>query len=321
MGGVTTTPLAIDQTYNHKSKNAQSGKAVAEALTNHYTKDEVDNLDAVKSIENKDDESTIIKDPQGRTILRLSGEDETVDANGYYITNVCEPVDDSDAATKGYVDEAVANAGGGGSGDLTDYVKKTDLASASTVGVVKVKDFYGLSVSSDGAILGMVYNADKYTSRADNVIISKGTLENVLADKIHNYELIEEITVTEDVSEILKTTSPNGTPYNFKAVTIEFSSEGVTGYSGKQLIEFNDGRVFKGNAEFMSDGRVSIIRGIYCGGLTFYDATWNAPSTNNTTLNQNGYSILPKTTTENVTKIHIRSAVKAGTVIKIYGIK
>ena len=79
--------------------------------------------------------------------------------------------------------------------------------------------------------------------------------------------------------------------------------------------------MFKGNAEFLSDNRVSSIRGIYCGGLTFYDATWNAPSANNATINQNGYAIVPKTAQENVTKIHIRSAVKAGTVIKIYGIR
>ena len=284
---------SVDQTYNAESENAQSGKAVAEAIANtavlktqlaftaqarkipqyndgrriqtdtpvnsqdcvnkqyidnnYYTKNEVDNLEAVKSISFKEydrTDYTVIKDPYGPVVLALSYDESVVDVKDNYISNVRYPFESTDAATKGYVDDAVPN-----------------------------------------------------------------------------YELIEEITVTEDVEQILKKTSPDGTPYNFKAVTIEFSSEGVTGYSGKQLIEFNDGRVFKGNAEFLSDNRIAIIRGIYCGGLTFYDATWNAQSANSTTLNQNGYAIVPKIAQENVTKIHIRSAVKAGTVIKIYGIK
>ena len=36
---------STDQTYSPASQNPQSGKAVAEALTNHYTKDAVDNLE------------------------------------------------------------------------------------------------------------------------------------------------------------------------------------------------------------------------------------------------------------------------------------
>ena len=75
--------------------------------------------------------------------------------------------------------------------DLTDYVKKTDIANATTVGVVKVKDFYGLTVSSDGAILGMVYATDKYATRADNILISKGTLENILAPLLARIEALE----------------------------------------------------------------------------------------------------------------------------------
>ena len=75
--------------------------------------------------------------------------------------------------------------------DLTDYVKKTDIANASTVGVVKVKDFYGLSVSSDGAILGMVYDTDKYATRNNSALISKGTLDNVLAPLLARIEALE----------------------------------------------------------------------------------------------------------------------------------
>lgn len=99
MGGVTTTPLATntikkeitDQTYNPKSENAQSGKAVAEALTNHYTKDEVDNLDAIQSI-------SILKGD-----VHINS-DYDVNVGGSLIRNVGAPIDTRDAATKGYVD-------------------------------------------------------------------------------------------------------------------------------------------------------------------------------------------------------------------------
>lgn len=294
---------------------------------NYYTKGEVDNIDAVKYVIQDNETSVSLNSPAGNSYIQVNdngdidiSSEENICVLGSRIIHVGNPVDTADAATKGYVDDVVANAGGVGSADLTDYVKNTDYATDKVAGVVKLHTDYGIR-SIDGSVASVSRTIEQYNTMSNYAFISKGTLENVLADKIHNYELIEEIAVTEDVSEILKTTSPDGTPYNFKAVTIEFSSEGVTGYSGKQLIEFNDGRVFKGNAEFLSDNRASIIRGIYCGGLTFYDATWNAPSANNATINQNGYAIVPKTAQENVTKIHIRSAVKAGTVIKIYGIR
>ena len=72
----------------------------------------------------------------------------------------------------------------GGSVDLTDYVKKNNIATASTPGIVKVKDFYGLNTSSDGAILGVIYDTEKYATRNDSALISKGTLNNVLDEKI-----------------------------------------------------------------------------------------------------------------------------------------
>lgn len=326
-----------DQTYNAESENAQSGKAVAEALTNHYTKVEIDNLDSVQNVRRfKVDKDTglSITSPSGNQYIDLyDNSDMDINVDGHNINvssakilNVATPEDDTDAATKGYVDstaklkmpritegdqleakaiiikqnaklqeidgklypadsdyqhltidpiynktspkpnvlvvrdakgnlytgepvdnedcvnkkyvdDAVSNLSGlklevvlelpeigrtdtlyfvpsslttteqnlcdefiylYGSWekigsvpvefDLTNYVKNTDIATASTAGVVKVKDFYGISVSSDGAILGMVYDVDKYATRDTSAIISKGTLDNVLAEKLGDIE-------------------------------------------------------------------------------------------------------------------------------------
>ena len=50
-GNTTATPIKpdlfrnkVDNTFDPTSDNAQSGKAVAEALTNYYTKEEVNSL-------------------------------------------------------------------------------------------------------------------------------------------------------------------------------------------------------------------------------------------------------------------------------------
>ncbi len=107
----------VDQTYNGQSENAQSGKAldnifaqfdsrIIEALNygiavdhkleeNYYTKTEVDNLDCVQCISTENGD------------LILSPPDYDVDVVGSRIKNVGEPTDDTDAATKGYVDGIV----------------------------------------------------------------------------------------------------------------------------------------------------------------------------------------------------------------------
>lgn len=121
--------IEVDQAYNPGSENAQSGKAVAEALTNHYTKDEVDdvvsnaggnvdlnnyytkdevdNLDAVKYV-NVYSNSTNIASPDDNTnIFLLDAGIISVD-NGR-IVEVGSPVNAKDAATKGYVDGLVGD--------------------------------------------------------------------------------------------------------------------------------------------------------------------------------------------------------------------
>lgn len=63
--------------------------------------------------------------------------------------------------------------------DLSDYVKNTDYANASSGGVVKTSDSYSTTITSNGALLGTVKSSTGYASGSNQMFISKGTLENL----------------------------------------------------------------------------------------------------------------------------------------------
>ena len=66
--------------------------------------------------------------------------------------------------------------------DLTGYVKNTDYATSSTGGVLKIDQNYGLRVSS-GTLIGYGVNYADYQSALNQLVIDKGTLENVITGK------------------------------------------------------------------------------------------------------------------------------------------
>ena len=74
--------------------------------------------------------------------------------------------------------------------DLTDYVKNTDYATSSVGGVVKANSSYGASVNENGIVYALSRTYAQYSSDPVNYIISKGTLENVLNEKIGNINTI-----------------------------------------------------------------------------------------------------------------------------------
>lgn len=76
---------------------------------------------------------------------------------------------------------------GSSSIDLSNYVQKTDYANASTGGVIKTEPFYGSAMVSSGILRSVVKSYDVYadeTHTAETAFISKGTLENVLTERI-----------------------------------------------------------------------------------------------------------------------------------------
>lgn len=63
-------------------------------------------------------------------------------------------------------------------------VTNINYASASTAGVLKISASYGVAVASTGNLTGSARTAEQYVSAPGTLIISKGTLENVIASII-----------------------------------------------------------------------------------------------------------------------------------------
>ena len=74
--------------------------------------------------------------------------------------------------------------------DLTDYVKNTDYATGTVGGVVKVTGNHGLAVYQ-GMLTGSAKTLNSYDASANNLVISKGTLENVLTQYSKTVSLTE----------------------------------------------------------------------------------------------------------------------------------
>jgi len=66
----------------------------------------------------------------------------------------------------------------------SNYVKNTDYAEENKAGVIKTNiPFYATAVTSDGILYATPRTLEQYTTLNDTGIISKGTLENVIAGK------------------------------------------------------------------------------------------------------------------------------------------
>lgn len=115
--------------------------------------------------------------------------------------------------------------------DLSDYVKNTDYATPNTSGVVKSNNSLNIKVDSgNGSLYNSTRTYSQYQADANGSFIGKGTLENVLAERLKEpqFELIEEIVLTEDVASIYRNAEPNGTPYNFTKVLIGIDNADAT---------------------------------------------------------------------------------------------
>ena len=159
--------------------------------------------------------------------------------------------------------------------------------------------------------------------QADHIFMADGSTLQEQADK--GFELIEEITLTEDTTVIERTTEPDGTAYNFESVIMTFKNVNNNAVTAAGTFEFNNilpifycGN-FKVNNQTTSYKVVRLLK--YA---NIFNWITNQPSVNF----NNGYqaaninpSYLPH---ENINKIKttITSDVfETGSVIQIYAIR
>lgn len=190
--------------------------------------------------------------------------------------------------------------------------------------------------SADGSILKRYYgkNSVPVWTEWETVYVSKSQHETDLAtkaDKDGVYELIEEITITEDnVSRLYRDVEPDGTAYAFKAMLIKGVVEaGVT--SGRVSIYFKDDSLTVLGA---CDSALITTAKRYIKAETFKRhglmvCEWVAPSSTiyaNTIYRQNDYGEVIATKEKPITNISISSTTSGvtfpiGSIFKIYGVR
>lgn len=138
--------------------------------------------------------------------------------------------------------------------DLTDYVKNTDYASSSTGGVVKVQDTLGLEIGSTGNLFATTKSYSTYQTLADGLVISKGTLENVITGK----GLVNNTSYAGSTGGVIKTSSEIGT-YT--------SDDGILKCRAVSYQEYNDtfstyGFISQGTLENVLTARIGDINSV-----------------------------------------------------------
>ena len=138
-------------------------------MTNYYTKSQTDdlisaistmNLKVVQELPTEDISTTTIYLVPKTTTGANDAYDEYI-----YVSNNWEPIGSTQV-------------------DLTDYVKNTDYATTSKGGVVKISNILQLTIGPDGLFFPLVRTYNEYVNIFSNSFISKGTLENVLTNRI-----------------------------------------------------------------------------------------------------------------------------------------
>ena len=113
---------------------------------------------------------------------------------GTQIAGLVTPTNNSDAVPKSYVDSGLSNK-----------VSKTDYASSSNAGVIKVSNGdYGMTVDN-GVLKGTVRTIAQYNDMSSKGLVAKGTLEAVLTNK--GYVTSTDLSAKLDTSKVKNTNS------------------------------------------------------------------------------------------------------------------
>jgi hypothetical protein len=228
--GQDGTIANLDQTYNPTSTNAQSGKAVAEAL---LTKQ--DKLIAGNGVEIKDNVINVTIDPI------IGGELKKVDAT-FELENPDETIDGT------YTVNLIATPGGGelcafGNEETGFTIVLSVTPTADEIPDLKIGETYRITLSG-GEVVSVEWvikiKVDQtYNPESENAQSGKAVAQ-AISTVGGDYELIEDITLTEDISQIERTVEPNGTPYNFRKVMVLYTSNAKVGEGNIQTTAFSN---------------------------------------------------------------------------------
>ena len=93
--------------------------------------------------------------------------------------------------------------------DLSNYVTKTDYATSSNAGVINTAGGFCFAVNANGNIYATAETYSTYTDKGNNMVISKGTLENVLTGK--NYQNKRTVTTSSTSTYTIASLTGNNT--------------------------------------------------------------------------------------------------------------
>ena len=105
-----------------------------------------------------------------------------------------------------------------------EVISQIPIATGSNIGLIKTSTADAVYTLSTGNIKAQGLSVADYNTKNDTAFVSKGTLENVLADRLKEprFELIETINIVGGETSFTRTAEPNGTPYAFKALRVCF---------------------------------------------------------------------------------------------------
>jgi len=196
-------------------------------------------------------------DADGTTTATITNGQDGADGNDYVITEADKHEIANEVEGK-YTTELTRV-----SESLNHKVGFGDYASSDKSGVVKTSGYYLLSKDADNRLIAMVDSYNGYISDNRNAFISKGTLENVLANKtvmvtgnqtltdtekanarkrigLGEFELIEEITCDGNTRFYERNTDTQGTPYNFRKVLFVIERTSVGSGSSDSIVFCNN---------------------------------------------------------------------------------
>lgn len=206
--------------------------------------------------------------------------------------------------------------------DLSDYVKNTDYATTTKGGIVMGGGGYGANTDrSNGRLFADEYTAEQYATRPKGTFIGKGTLENVLNERMKEpqFELIEDITLTEDTHNVIVEFEHNYNRIYFEIIgernvsSITDGTNLLASCGDELVVQFNN--VIRANTPFYASGHIENC-GIYrCYGFSSNSKWTLAGATSfisNNLTELPSLSFKPEKHTVNM---------PIGTTIKVYGIR